>query len=510
MQLAERSQWYRDGVNHADPYRAEPTALRHLRELDNGLPELAVVLAKWPWIFDEDMTPNESTMISYIAALATSPTTVRLAELIADFPWMQDGPHDAEVHAFWGAAEVRAIESLYLLAKRYGEVDFAIELAALPWVVDGVTIVESQFGLGSIASFAGRTEAGFTDVSSGQNWTNEMPASLELARRMLSLVNSSPEEADFLLLMRLNTIREWYPDRFVRLLERPWFVDGLDAEERIFLSSAAWAEALLNVDEPYNMASATVALPLAGHVNLHVVWVSPPNTEDRILTDMEADTILADMEKAVRGSEQFWGLPFPTDDVILVTEEFDRCYRLERFDCRGAFGGGIMALFTSEGEIPPETLAHEVAHYYFDAGPRWFTEGGAELVRAWMHYGGDVPTIQPAASCEEISNLQEWTEIAGGSLWDWCSYRMGLYFLATVRDAVGHHAFTSALRSLYLKYGVPQQYIQLLDSADAHLDDEAIYQAFMAHTPSHLVDDVTDVFRRLHGGPFINASDTER
>ena len=45
VELATASDWYRDGLDHADIYRAEPRALRALERIDRNNPELAGVMS---------------------------------------------------------------------------------------------------------------------------------------------------------------------------------------------------------------------------------------------------------------------------------------------------------------------------------------------------------------------------------------------------------------------------------------------------------------------------------
>ena len=61
---------------------------------------------------------------------------------------------------------------------------------------------------------------------------------------------------------------------------------------------------------------------------------------------------------------------------------------------------------------------------------------------------------------------------------------------------MGEAAFSSAMRELY----------------EQHLDyryyptDEEVYRVFLKHTPQDREDALLDVYRRLHGGPFIDGN----
>ncbi len=240
------------------------------------------------------------------------------------------------------------------------------------------------------------------------------------------------------------------------------------------------------------MASATIDLPHSGNVDLWAVWLGQSHMEQ---------TILSKMEKAVRGSERFMELPFPVGDVILFLEDAEECARKDRLECRGKHLGQMMLLFTSGGDLRSRSIYHEVAHYYFNEGPRWFKEGGAEVVELYVSNDGNIPAVAFPRRCAEqgVRNLQALNDLGGGRTWDSCSYSMGLHFLVALRDTMGEEAWLSALRAFYLEFGYEGLYV----STEYSPEDKDVYRVFMENTPSELVGAVKDVFRRLHGGSFI-------
>ena len=78
---------------------------------------------------------------------------------------------------------------------------------------------------------------------------------------------------------------------------------------------------------------------------------------------------------------------------------------------------------------------------------------------------------------------------------------MGLHFLMALRETMGEDTWMSALRAFYQEFGYESLYVSTSDSPR----DEEVYQVFLEHTPPELLDEVKDVFRRLHGGPFVDA-----
>ena len=302
------------------------------------------------------MHVRETSVVEYIAKLDEK--VPEFVPRIVGLPWIHDGIDR------W---ESSAASELYFTAIHYDR-DFAVELATVPWVVDGVTFLEALFGLGPLSRMSGEHEHGFSDVRDGRQWTiSDLPHGPELARQIMSLIDCLPKDIDLYLVSALNHIRRSYPDGFERLLTEPWFVDGLDEEERIYLIAASGAARWDELFEPYTIESATIALPHTGDVNLWAVQYGPFPS---------GPSILAQMEEAVRGSEQFWELPFPIDDVILFLEDRQKCHLKGRLECRGKHIGRLMFLYTDGGNLSSGVVNHEVAHYCFKAGPSWFTEGG--------------------------------------------------------------------------------------------------------------------------------------
>lgn len=206
------SVWYRDGLDYADIYRAEPRALRALEEIDRNNMELAKVMARWQWIFDKDMNPDEVSVLEYIADLDEK--VPELVPQVVGFQWIPDGING------W---EASAVSDLYTTAIDYAP-DFAMDLAAAPWVVDGITYLEVVFGTGPLSAMSGERKHGISNARDGSVGTmSNLPHGPELARQAMSLIDYPPREIDLFLVTALNTIRQRNPDGFRRLLTEPWF-----------------------------------------------------------------------------------------------------------------------------------------------------------------------------------------------------------------------------------------------------------------------------------------------
>ena len=452
-ELAMAAAWYQDGLSGS-----EHQALRTLQGIDTSNPQFIEKMSTWAWVFDSDMLGDEERVIWHIADLGAR--VPKFASNIVALPWIADGIET------W---ERRAVSSLNTAARN--NLDFATELATAPWVVDGLTLVESEYGIVQLELLAGGS---FIPIGSP-----------ELARRVMGLIPYPPKEVDFFLVYSMRDIALYNPEGLERLFRKPWFLDGLDEKERIYLIAAGGTR--LDADQlfkTYTIASSTIDLPLAGVVDLWVVH----RQSDRI-----GRVALANLERAVQDNEQFWGIPFPVDSVILTT-------------LTGPFSKNIHLRHVIQirpDSVSPIVIHHEIAHYYFRTGPTWLDEGGATYIEEFfVATRGSVRREAVPNTCRQggVKNLQDLVELDSGPVWNRCRYPMGLNFLVTLRKTMGNEAWLSALRTIYLEFG----YERLFSISVPDIEDEVVYRAFMEHTPQNLKNEVRDVFRRLHGGPFID------
>ena len=467
MALVEASAWYQDGVDYdVDLNYQESLALQDLQKIEDNNTELARSVANWPWVFDDSMTEEEAYVLEFLNKLDEQAPEV--AQLVVRLPWLAD---KVEI---WESSVVGDFYSLVV----EDQTDLAIELSTKPWVADGLTPLEAVFGVGDLAFIASSPDSELADA--------------QIARQILNLTPYPPNYLDLRTINVMRRILARNPDQLNRLLMEPWIIDGLVEKERVYLIAAgSREEEAIRLFDPYTIAGKSIELPLAGPVNLWVVGHYELNYQNT----------LEIMERAVRGSEEFWQLPFPVEHVIL--------YVFEPGFLRGSHIGFMMFLDTTDGTVPPSSMYHETAHYYCRKAPSWFQEGCALVVEAYISKGGNLPDpIFPRYCAEQgLDNLQALNNLRDtgfGFLWNRCRYSMGIHFLLTLRDVMGKDPWLSALRAFYLKYVKYLPDHQFINFTGFKPGDEDVYHVFLEHTPPELLEDVKDVFRRLHGGPFID------
>ena len=461
MALVEASAWYQGGVDY-DMHFQESLALQDLRKIAANDTQLARSVTNWFWVFDDSITEEEAYALEFLNKL--DELAPEVAQLVIRFSWLADKV------VIW---EAQAVGDFYGLVAE-NQSDFAVELAKLPWIADDLTSAEATFGLGDLSW-----------IASSPNSESSDPRN---ARQILGLTPNPPDLLDLRVINVMRRILVGNPDQFNRLLMEPWLVDGLDEKERIYLIAAgSTGETAKRLFDPYTIASKSIELPLAGPVNLWVVGHY----------QIDYQNTLEKMERAVRGTEGFWEIPFHTNHVIFYPLEPGR---------RGSHIGTVMYLDTVDGDVPELDMYLIVSYYHFARGPSWFRGGGSLVVQAFIFNNGNLPDPVSPSYCSEqgLDNLQALNDLRDrnpGFLWEWCNFSMGEHFLLTLRNVMGKDAWLSALRAFYLQY--VRNYV-FITYTGVPLGDEDVYHVFLEHTPPELVDDVKDVFRRLHGGPFID------
>lgn len=395
------------------------------------------------------------------------------AEALSEFfPWFLNPPDDTH------ASVVQPLVEVWLQDAELGR-----ELARAPWLSDGIGVKEYNpiYGLSRLFDLD--------------------PA---LARRMLAYSMEEPvRNRNVFPLSALGDMTWQHPERLDLLRRQPWFTDGLSPEERAFivpLTKVAAHDAIYRDLLAFHTAqSTTISLPLAGEVRLWVFHHAPLSPDENIL---------AAMERSVRGVERMTAMPFPRSDVIVL---------LVNGSAYGetAFGGvnhGDSLIIIRDNEQDPIAglLNHEIAHYFFvhEIGPFWLVEGGANFAQAYIDawagsatWAGPVPANEPIRTICAENGFPHMHALSDPDPQDrtWqvtCQYALGQYFLTNLFNTLGASAFSAALRDLY---GL---YLQL----QFYPTEEQVYRTFLRHAPPDREAAFLEVYRRLHGGPFLDGN----
>ena len=500
--LVAKRPWVADGLDYT-----EREVVRLLHVIAATDVRLARLVAGYTSV-STGVTNDYRILLSNLAVSAS--IDVALALVIADHPWVADDIGVDERAALW---------ALRHLASK--DVAFATTVAGSSWVGDGITrgevILIEQLGRISVSDMALATAiVGYPWVADGL--TREEQDALELlsyiaghsAARAWVVLEAALQAGsgtwDTSLLRELAWGAHYYRYPLEDLAGEPWFADGIDDEEKALLTVLPF----MRRESPnmYNdlvmtrhTQSATISLPLTGEVDL---WVFQPTALP------PGENVVEMVEEAVRATEGLIGAPFPTTQVILlipiVGPETDH----------GIGGGGHWGRFITVTRYEPRpinrgAIYHEVGHYYFGGGigPGWLVEGGAEFM--WSYTSVQVGIMSPEeqkithlnwveAGClnQGIRNIKQLNERQreSDSLIH-CNYNLGSFFLFTMFETLGEEALGAAIRDLYL----------LSTSEDRPVTEEEIYQAFLDHTPAERMGEFQHLYRRWHGGAFLDEQD---
>ena len=397
---------------------------------------------------------------------ALTPEEAARAALSQLLPWYDDPPFPLAV--------------LPVIEVWFKDPRLGLELARAPWLQDGLGPLESDavYGLSHLH--------------------DRDPA---LARRILAYSVEEPVRTlNVHVLGALGTMAWQHGAAFERLQAQEWFEDGLSLEERAFIIvlSKVVGEGALYTDllEGRSTLAASVDLPLSGTVGL---WAFGHDA-------VEGDALGA-MEAGARAAERVMASPFPVTDLIMLQ------VNAEKYG--GGFGGvnlrdSMVLSIGSDWEdfAHAGLIYHEVAHYHlaFEIGPHWLFEGGANFVadyrKAWdgtEDWDGQVPLFEGNEFAGRVwcvnNGVATIAALAEPSRFqDPCGYALGQYFLTHLYDAMGLAAFSSAMRELYERY---------LDF-EYYPTEEQVYRIFLRHTPPDREAAFLEVYRRLHGGPFLD------
>ena len=441
--------WFTDGV---DSYReAEWGALRDLTKIAEQYPELLSEIRELSWITDQRPDPTSQALLSL----------TRLAE---------------------------------------SSVELAILAATSPWMTDGVARHESgaMSALGELAK-----------------------QDLMLTRQLLEYTLTPTVTAmDVLLIDAIEYMRKFNPQKFHLLAQQPWYLDGLDATERAFIVGIPGfvSEEFFRHPDSRYYRSITTTLALTGDVTFWAFDFRPlPEGED--VLEMAAE--------AARELERFMGVPLPIDSIIFRFVDYEH-----------SFLGFSAALVNQDIVVVRDSypnvdrsntqhrrlVYHEMAHHYFNhlgpyytrnhASPNWLDEGGANFMEAYIddRFGFqplrarlDQVATSARSNCMErgFENILKLTVPShpDRQRWQSCQYILGEYMVLSLYFAIGEPGLSAALREVYVTghffHPFPPRHSQ------GYPSDLQLYQTFLKHTPPGREDAVRDVYRRIHGGPYI-------
>ena len=542
--VASGYSWVIDGVTDRELYALDGLSYLMIRE-----PEFGKVVAGYSWVID-GVTDRE--LYALDALINWGEQDSKLNDLVASFAWIRDGLSDRELFALdwlsyfasldselgdnavnlrWisdGITEVEseAVGALSSLAQV--DVELAHQTLTYKWVVNGITYWEQET-LESLDSLA-ETNRELAEEVIAFEWiseSNEITSiaadpinrlalianrDLALAMQLVEYVSDGLTHLGSNLILNLSFLMQEFPYAFQQLTSQPWYMDGLDDEEAAFIATVG--DIVYNSRSDYEemlqtrfVQSGTVALPLAGDVNIWVIQKAP---------FPEGENLVSEISEAVKMMEELMSVPFPTTDVVVLVvvasgdSEYEVPYSNIAVPWPGAGHAGSHVRIPRYEEYEPiryHTLYHELGHYYFKVFPAWILEGWPQFAAAYIRDRKGIESLEERevivsgeaeANCisEGIENIHQlgtpglWYRISPSIF---CFYVMGEHFFINMYLALGIDVTSSVLRDLHNPVG-----------NDLLLSGKDVFLSFMANTPANQIEEFTTLFNELHGGPLAD------
>ena len=415
-------------------------------------PEIYDAISDLAWVSDGIYGRDAEPVQGLIDLGVESPFS---AGALLDMAWLTDGLSDEEA---W------LVSSLGYLALAMPD---AIEdMVRMPWIEDGITEDES-WAISSLADLSPESTAAVREIASRQWFDDGVTADESLVIVSLGSISqhsgmASPfvtmpfldtiEPSDSHALMSLDILSYEAPEVFDDILSSYMGSDGISDSEAPILAllhdvhseNPGMVSSLLSSDGP-RVEQRDIDLPLAGGVRLAIV-----RTRGGAARSMDL------LEGAVRFSENFMDVPFPTNFVLL---HFADAVMPDVV----AHNTGINITVHPDFDIDdgsedaldaPLLMAHEVAHYYWGGfGEPWLDEGAAEVMAyvydesttGYRWYVSDIATLYPCS----IPDLSALTQVTGDPPLD-CIYGLGGGLFLDLYRTLGADDFHKGFRSLYL------------------------------------------------------------
>ncbi|HLG12736.1 MAG TPA: hypothetical protein VI876_13340 [Dehalococcoidia bacterium] len=267
--------------------------------------------------------------------------------------------------------------------------------------------------------------------------------------------------------------------------EQPWFKDGLDAGESLFVERSLAFVAGQPGDSFKTISRAAVRDKLYLHETLQL-----RNRAIELLLIYEpgqdAKREFALLRAAILTLEEEVGVEWPEKAMTVINGTFgindynnggfiriDRCCVLSAF-----------------------VLAHELAHTYWSMGPSWFNEGMADIYstltlqtlddhppEGWRGFGENIDDLYASRKRLEgrFPDLKLGERFASDGL-----YQVADLFLLRIRDIITTEAFSSAVADIYAAS----------DFGRLTLKDKRVEDIFLSHASDKDRDAVMDLFNK--------------
>jgi hypothetical protein len=266
---------------------------------------------------------------------------------------------------------------------------------------------------------------------------------------------------------------------------QPWYQDGLDADESLFVERSLAFVAGQPGDSFKTISRAAITGKLFLHETLQL-----RNRQVELLLVYEpgqdARREMSLLRAAIPALESQVGIEWPEKAITVVNGSFGindynngGFIRIDRCCVTSAF-----------------VLAHELAHTYWSMGPSWFNEGMADLYstitlqrldadppEGWRGFGENLDSLYESRRRLEgrFPDLKLGERFATDGL-----YQVADLFLLRIRETISPEAFSAAVADIYAAS----------DFGRLSLKDKRVEDVFLSHASGKDRDTVMSLFNK--------------
>ena len=493
-----------------------------------------------PWVAD-GLQGGESGLLSRLQAIARD--NLRLARFIADADWFANFRDYATPHSPNPRYEDFIMQQLHRLSKQSPELFDTV--LAYSWFADDLKFYERL-----IISFLPiwfEDDAALTSLVASAPWIADGPTRNEFiaVESLFYLNRTHPEltgelffytlepplsDVNYRMISRIQEMAQERPDLWQKVVNQPWYADGLSFEERALIH--ALSPHLPDLDSllatPFTQ-SRTVSLPFTGDVHLWAFQAEPfPAGED----------VLRMVSEALLSVEQLMQFPFPTDSFtvrfrVIHDPELPSGYQTSQSESTIFVNRYNNASLSRNWPRFRRTIYSLTADSYFNllgpaisdpegrTGARWIKDGGKSFVASYvddvvgnqdlksrldqvsliaqhdcMDQGiPDLHQLTIPLTAEQVSRADHPDRVR----WRHCLDVLSEYLLLRLYVDMGEAGFSAALREIYLiRHEVD---LERGEAGISYPTDIQAFQTFLRHASPDRKDAVRDAFREIHG-PF--------
>ncbi len=375
-------------------------------------PDEAERIASHPSL-SEGITDEQPLSVALLYIEGRDP---ELATEIAALPWIEDGLDESE---FYAARQLQdtSLASLPLLRA----------VVSKPWVRDGLDLAEEYITY-------------YLTLMSGLRWHSDPPELGDFEAEALQILQmpflETVEIGDASALRSLhNLLIDGYLEQ---VLSHPKASQGITDEQvpgvSVLPLMTNYFERFIDIlldTEKTIVEQRTITLPLAREVLLTMIH-----------TGSGGDHIMDSLERAVRSHEEFMNTPLPQRYVVLLITEAGLHWGID---------GSTIHVDAQTFPDVEETIAQVTAHFYFTGRARWMWEGTAVFLERVSQgkttdsngFNIGVDSCERAYSLTVLENLR-WRTSAK------CASRMGSGLFYDLYHGLGEEVFRRGFRDLHL------------------------------------------------------------